>query len=394
MQKLMLYLFDVDGVLLHPKGYEQALVDTLDTLLTQMGLEPACLTHEEIAYFESRGITNEWLSGAIALSEYLRLIAAEYPEVIGDTFASTLVLIRQKTIHLPRPDLIKAMAEALDAAGPEIDEKPIAILNNIKLKTPAIAHHLQEEILADVRPPAPFADLFQNHTLGSAAFSETYGRSPYREIPGYLAEKDIPALNQHSLQIFDALLADQDRGAAIYTARPSLPPADLSVDERELVDFLEHPPEGDMVKTLTSLPESLPLISGGRMSWLAMRDGRHPGDYIKPSPVHGLATIAAAFSGKERDALLSASNLWNSGDGGKIFSALKKREIHVSVFEDSPSGIYAVRKAVAFLSDAGFTISGSAYGISNAPEKRARLIEVSDDVYDDVNQALLAVALL
>lgn len=390
-KRVTLLLFDADGVLIKPLGYERALIDTLNRFTDFFGIEQANLTHDEIAFFESRGITNEWLSGAIALCEYLKLLTEEYPQSIAGNLQTTMENARAARITLPRPDFTIVMERALRNAGPEIDETPVTIAGSIKGYTPMLAHHLIDEVLLDVRPPAPFSTLFQNHTLGSVAFEQTYGTQAPFQLPAYLATLDQSNVKEETLAILSAFFRKNDTGMAIYTARPSLPPYDLTGEELATLNTREFPPEGDMVKDLVGLPEHMPLISGGRMSWLAIRDGLHPGVYIKPSPVHGLSTIAAAYLKEEKKALLAASALWNKGIMDEPFNQLIEMDISLIVFEDSPVGLYAMNKAVEYLEEKGASIQFTRIGITKAPEKRARLQEVADVIYDDINEAVRSV---
>ena len=61
-------LFDIDGVLVHPGGYREALMRTINFFSQAMGWG-ASLPDEDVSLvFEAHGITNEWDMTAIFLA--------------------------------------------------------------------------------------------------------------------------------------------------------------------------------------------------------------------------------------------------------------------------------------------------------------------------------------
>ena len=63
-----IYLFDMDGVLLRPLGYHRALKETVRLAGISIGLGEMLLTDEQIAVFESLGISSEWHSSALCMA--------------------------------------------------------------------------------------------------------------------------------------------------------------------------------------------------------------------------------------------------------------------------------------------------------------------------------------
>lgn len=76
-----LLLLDVDGVLVHPLGYRDALRATVDHFAGRMGQTVVDITDDEIAVFEACGITNEWDSGAICVSALLLAVLGQQPDL-------------------------------------------------------------------------------------------------------------------------------------------------------------------------------------------------------------------------------------------------------------------------------------------------------------------------
>src|SRR5574341_986131 len=112
------FLFDIDGVLLHPAGYKEALRAALDYFSREMGQEPVALTYDEIAVFDSVGMTNEWLSGAMCLGAMLVAAAEQSPDSVRASFRETLAALRSQEVLCPRPDFAAAALE-MRAQHPE-----------------------------------------------------------------------------------------------------------------------------------------------------------------------------------------------------------------------------------------------------------------------------------
>ncbi len=383
-----LLLFDVDGVLLYPRGYKEALRAALNVFADQMALPPVDLTYEEIAVFEAAGMTNEWLSGAMCLAALLMAAAGEHGELARDTVDETLQAIARADRRVDRPDFVALTRDVLATAPEGIHTSaPIRAVLGCRAAPPL--QPLLDEILNDIRPPAPFAHIFQHFTLGDRRFAETYGEPPRFRSESYLTTFDHPNLSKSGRACLEQGAAEGAYGLAIYTARPSLPPADLDPISLAVVDWTEHPPEGDLAADLLGFARRPPLIAGGRMTWLAMRHGQHPGAYIKPSPVHALATIAAAHCGAEQIALEAALALARDGCLSGPLADLRGMTVQAVVFEDSAGGIQGMQGAAHLLREAGLAVTVEGVGVAPEPSKQAALRRVAHRVEADLNAALL-----
>ncbi len=385
-----LILFDVDGVLVHPVGYKAALRATLDRFAAQMGQPASDLSYDEIAVFEACGITNEWDSGAICVSMILRAALEQRPDLRRATLDETFAAICTAGLQLPRPDFVAAAREVeqhTTADGP----MPAAVyLTLIAGRTDPANVPLLRILLGDVYDVfgAPATLTFQTHTLGHQRFAATYGHSAPFESQSYLTEYDTALLDAHSREQLLAFCQPPNHGAAVFTARPSLFPADLPDGESPGHPPAGYAPEAELAADLLGLTGRIPLIGQGRISWLAWRHGRGVGEYLKPSPVQALASIGAAISGLESQALESAAAFFERGDLTGPLAALDSRPTRVIVFEDSPGGIRAGRRAVEQLQRAGLAVSFEAIGVSPQADKREALSAVTDRVVDDVNTGL------
>jgi phosphoglycolate phosphatase-like HAD superfamily hydrolase len=383
-----LLLFDVDGVLIHPVGYKAALRALVDRFAAQMGQSPMGPDDDEIAIFEACGFTNEWDSGAVCISAILLAALAQRPDVRRGSLDDTFEAIRAARISVARPDFVGIVREVFqqhaDGHFPAARylDMLAARLNDGAL---ALARDLLGSVYDVIHTPTTRA--FQTLTLGSARFAAVYGQPAPFESESYLTRYDIPLLSETD-RLLD-WLRGPGRGAAIFTARPSLAPADLA--DAPVAVLTGYAPEAELAVELLGLAGKVPLIGQGRVAWLAERYGRGVGDYVKPSPVQGLAAIGAAASGTETDALNAAAALYEHGDLSGPLAALRGYSTQVIVFEDSTGGIRATRHAADRLMQAGLDVRFRAVGVSPNADKRAALAAVADHVVDDVNAGLALV---
>lgn len=384
-----LLLFDLDGVLIIPEGYKEALRATVDTFAAWMGQSPVGLTDEEIAFFEAHGMTSEWISGAMCVGAMLVGAATQHPDLARATFAATLEAIRERNIHIARPDFMaltreihKLSPEGLHAEGP--------VLAYMLDRADQALHPVLIELLADVHPPdAPTSRVMQTYTLGHKMFAETFGMPPEFEVESYLKTLDSPGLSRETAQRLKDLVATEDCGMAIFTARPSRPPADLLPGELAMTDRRQHSPEGELAVELLGFDSNIPLIAAGHMIWLSTRRNKGPRAYVKPSPVQALAAIGAAHTGQEKAALEAAAVLAEDGHLEGPLAQLKGRQTRCVVFEDAIGGIQAGQRAVEVLKAAGVEIRFEGVGIASEESKQKALSKVASRAVDNVNEALV-----
>jgi hypothetical protein len=245
-------------------------------------------------------------------------------------------------------------------------------------------------VLDNIRPPdAPFAAIFQQFALGSAQFSDIYDLEPIFDCDPCLA-LDESILTAEVSERLRQVFASSDYYAAIYSARPSLPPKNLSLQELAAIDRRIHPPEAEMAAAIAGLSD-LPLIGAGSMAWLAECRGKAPDSYVKPSPVQALAAIGAAISRDERTAVEAAAHLVEENHMVEPLEELAEGSTHVVVFEDSSGGIRAARQAADILRKAGASIHVTGIGIAQDHIKREILAETADWLAPDINVGLSSI---
>lgn len=385
-------LLDVDGVLIHPVGYKTALRALVDHIAGQMGLPPLGPTEDEIAVFEACGLTNEWDSGAMCVSALLLAALERAPALRRDTLEATFAAIGAAGITLDRPDFT---AEARAIARHDSDGRyPAArYLELLAARTDAANLPLLRALLGDVYAVRETLTTrtIQTFVLGSERFRTTYGQPAAFASESYLATHDIALLNAPARARLLDWASLPGHGAAIFTARPSGPPADLPPGEPVGDPPSGFPPEAELAAELIGLAGRLPLIGQGRVGWLAWRRGRAAADYLKPSPAQALTAIGAAATGSETESLHAAAALVERGEISGPLAGLRHSATRVIVFEDAAGGIRAAHGAASLLQRAGLDVSVVGIGVSPNADKRAALAPVADHLVDDVNAGLALV---
>ncbi len=382
-----LILLDVDGVLVHPAGYKEALRATVNRFARQMGLGDIGPSDDAIAVFEACGVTNEWDSGAICVSALLQAALTQRPDLRRETLDATLDAIRAAAVPIETPDF-RALAQAVAAANGV--DPALHYWREVAARWDESTLPLLSALLNNVYdvPNTPTTRAFQTHALGSDRFTQTYGVPAPFESESYLAAHDIPLLDPSHADRLAAWHRDPRGGVAVFTARPSLPPADLPDEYLPVDPSYGYPPEAELAAEMLGIAGRLPMIAQGRIGWIAHRHGRTYTDYVKPSPVQGVAAIAAAATNTETDALLAAATLAEDRTLAPLLADLRGARLRVVVLDDSTGGIRAVRGAVEWLRAEGLDLTFEGIGVSPHPDKRAALRESAEHVVDDVNAGL------
>jgi hypothetical protein len=233
---------------------------------------------------------------------------------------------------------------------------------------------------------APVTQIFQEFVLGSQLYVEAYQLSPRFAAPSVLATEDrslISAATQATLSGW----AQADRvKVCVYTARPSLPPA----DEPDHISHLGYSPEAELGMQLLDMDD--PLIATGRVQWLAAKVNVPFESVTKPAPIQALAAIGAALTREEANSLLAAHALVARGELIGPLMRLKDHATHVWIVEDGILGLQATQGAIDLLRHSGLNIHAHAIGIAAGGPKADALAPLSERVLPDVNAALEYIA--
>jgi phosphoglycolate phosphatase-like HAD superfamily hydrolase len=371
---MRILLFDMDGVLLHARGYHRGLMETVRLIGTALGFRHPALTQEMIDTFEANGITSEWESAAICTALMLRVVWRRYPDLrlpeapplpdppAHDLAMPDILAFLQAFGRLPGENTGVERAEELiltdGEASPSQEEAIRALLEG--------AHRMQGSLTHRI---------FQELVLGGRPFREAYGLEPYFDRKGMLVTEDRPALTGPQTDQLRAWMRAPGQRAAVFTNRPSEAPQ----------GFFDTP-EAEIGLQVVGL-EDLPVIGHGGLTWLGARLGLSYGALLKPSPVHILAALQRTLGAGQELALLRAAALALEGNDGGVWEALDGAE--VSVFEDAAKGIRSAVGAAALLSRIDRGIRLRSYGVSGSPPKALALRGAGARVFPTLQAALV-----
>ena len=391
-----LLLFDVDGVLVYDHAYRAGVIAVLNYFGGLMGLTAPVIAEPAIEAFHAHSYTNEWdmvpfgvgvllietlartpaarlagLSAALPPIEFLQQIRAEY----GDRFPYEQYL--DQTDHATGNPAARAQAALLSASDRLIGDDHARQL----------AQAFVRELLANPYDLAHTitTQIFQEHALGSTVYEETYGLPRRFDLPGLLQTEDQPALLTAGKAAIDALAQAGRAHVCVYTARPSLPPADVPDDLT--LRAAGYSPEAEMAVQLVDL-QAYPLIASGRMLWLSRIVNRPVETLTKPAPVQALAAMAAALSKQESASLTAAYQLMAHGKLDEPFASLRSERLHVWVFEDALPGLHASRGAIELLRQHDIDAHLHGIGIAAGGPKVEALKSVCETIVPDVNVAV------
>lgn len=391
-------LFDIDGVLVQPAGYRAAVKATMDYFLDRLGVERAVFSEEIAVLFEALGVTSEWDMVPISLAVVLEALCAVNPSDEGlNSLQDVLDWAKGKQFIIDI-DLRKAVLD-LSPRYLKTEIPSAALLRSLHAdKGDDFAHlsmPLLEDLLANTRSvkKSMVTRVFQNTVLGSADFEAAYGMQPLFEGKSCLKKYDRLELDAGLYaQIKKAKQAGNFWYAA-YTARPSLPPKEITEG------VWGYSPEAEAGLSLLDA-EQIPLIGYGRLRYLAEQMGIQPDAILKPAPLQALAAMAAAVTETEYPALLWALETFSRFSDGKVqpldvesgvdIEGQLPRRFDLHVFEDSSIGIIAGRKAAELLNQDGFEVAFHAWGVAMEEDKKQSLDRVGARIFPSVDEAVCA----
>ncbi|HAV76329.1 MAG TPA: hypothetical protein DCX53_03145 [Anaerolineae bacterium] len=345
-------LLDIDGVLVQPGGYRAALRATVQHFIGDFNIQEELLTG-----FEKRGISSEW--------DMVPLIIASY---------WTSILIQQPLQNLP--DDVSSAAREIQRQRKVDGSIDVPVFDNVNGKYPAqsaydaglfssIPEPLRRNLLTETRDVHKSHSMrtFQHFTLGSRHFAETYNLQAEFESDSLLLKHDSSNLDEK----IRAELLQKGNYPAAFTARPSSPPHVLDVSH------FGYAPEAELALELVGLTD-IPLIAFGKLEYLASQRGLDAGALVKPSPVHALAAIVAAFTRDEWAGLQSAGVWFQTGGLNGVFADLP-RSFELVVVEDTLGGIRSAQAAGEILRGAGFDVNVRVFGLTSGSIAKAEAFE-------------------
>jgi len=369
---MKLLLLDMDGVLLQPNGYHEALQENVRLWGRALGFGNVVLSRDSIYRFESAGVSAEWVSGSLCVA----LMMIERWKQDPDMPIPSSLVIAEDEVPLPTPDFDNFSKELLAVSD---HHRPVELavgLLESRCSSPEQVAALRRLIEAATSFEASLLHRIQQElVLGSERMQDVYGVTPTLETEGYLLTRDRAALTSKHVTTLLEWMGQEGHGAALMTNRPTRWPGGPGGS-----------PEAELGLQLLGL-ETLPFAGMGAASWLAEQQGLQTEALLKPHAAHALAAIRLALGEGELQSLSAVHALlianvvddgWRSLDGASII-----------VLEDSANGCLSATAAAGVLAKAGLHLNVRLYGVARSASKRDVLSGLGAGLYADSGDALL-----
>jgi hypothetical protein len=381
----IVYLFDIDGVLICPGGYRRATFDTIQYFLIELLGFPFSTYEDELSCFESIGITSEWDMIPLYLLAVLEL-TSDYQEQ-NFSFVETEIF---------RFDLIKFLnsyqkyllyGEAPADAVLSQWEAGLPIFPVLEGKNPELIRSL----LYGTRNPeiSRITGYFQNLVLGNQLFEQTCKVKAKIMTEPYLELYDKVQISTFYKQKVEQLIENQQIFSAAMTARPSINPFK---PKNNPSDYFS--PEAELAIKCIGLNQ-LSMIGFGALQAIGTAVNRTGDNFLKPSPVHAFIALQAALGGSMKtiyrltlDYICYLENPERISSQLESFLGTLRPSIHLFVFEDSSIGIRSVWNLVETFKKLDIEADVQAFGISTHPAKIKALKNENARIFSDINQAL------
>jgi hypothetical protein len=370
---LRILLLDLDEVLIQQVAYHESLKECVERVGRWCGFESVRLTDEDIALFESLGVTSEWDSSAMCAALLLDRAWSVDPECRLPASPDA----PSGHLHgLPVPDFQSFFRTTLERGVSGIEARRLTEQRLLEARdhTPAQRHAMQTMLRDAYDTERSLTNrIIQEVNLGAAEFEACYGRPAAIPGDGLLRTKDLPLISARVAAQLVEWHASSNRRAVIFTNRLS-----------RLPDGTGGVPEAEIGLERLGL-SALPFLSMGHLDWLCAQRGLEPQSLLKPSPVHALAALRLSAGHTINDALAAAAALeLDRQDVGGWRSLVQAQ---VVVFEDSFRGLQSARGAQQSLSRIGVRVNLDLRGVSTLGVKRRALELAGGTVYPDFTRA-------
>jgi len=370
------FLFDLDGVLIAPRGYRRAVSATVLHWAHRLGLEPPSPSDADMAEYEAHGITSEWDMTPLMLAALLEAAVAQ-----GWSWPTTWPAAAAKALPPSQRIAVPHVDYRAPAAAVARDRPPgvfpaahaLALQQSSSPPFPRLAGRadLARVLFAHSRDAqrSPITRVFQHYVLGSEEFARTYAQEADFTVESYLLRYDRPLPTEGWLQAQYRAWRSGRRKLAVMTARPSRPHPQAQ----------GYAPEAEMALQRIGW-EGVPFIGYGHVrTQTENREG-----YLKPHPAHALAALHAAFTHAPRSSLSWALAVLKEPRRAR---AVLPPRLTLTVVEDSPPGIRSAQAAARVLRAAGLEVTLRLVGIARHPQKRAALSALGAHVAPSIDAA-------
>lgn len=363
---------DVDGVLIEPRAYRQAVNETIVYFARQLDVDLKEFTLDDksgvfgrsMSHFEANGIHDPWDVSAIIVS---------------------LMRLKKTGIDI-------SLGEALNIYQTHPDRRghpPDVILEQLKARFANDIPETMEKIAKDLtKTRDPFANnitsVFQEYVLGKELFELTYEvKSQTGSLTSLIQTQDRLLVDLKGRDVIRRIEKEGGR-IVIYTGRPGLPPADIVRNSGD-----GYSPEAELAISKSRV-QALGLVTMGSMGWLARENDTSVESLTKPNPTQALATILSALRGKTDSKVLRDAYEWGKNEEVplEIQQARKKmggKKLKIIVVEDSLSGVVAFINAKKILRELGLNATVTVIGVHGGnQEKFTRFKELASKERIDV----------
>lgn len=398
MSSVNILLFDIDGVLVRPKGYRRAYRDTVNSFLKEFGLERLELTSNHFAEsFEAVEIPAEWDMVPLTLAmifDYLLSLdpSLTIPRTLKDArplitlsgdqngfsayFERMLPILRA---HMDGPSLpVQTLYRAIQRG-----DSPDRLLPYIRRE--ALLSNIFSDSL-NITTSLPLQRL-EAYLLGSDVFRDTFGVSCPDGIVSVLETCDEPLLSEAYRERIRV-----ENGKTVFvagmTARPDR--LDRSFPDSLLNGFGGIPEAECALETLGWRDgDAIRLIGCTSLETVENWLGVPTDTYLKPHPVHALSAFITALNVKPFLAIVAAQAYLEGDDPSLLLGMLNKNcVIRLAVVEDSAIGIRSANVAVEHLRRDGYKIEYFPYGVQTADGKNEMLAKAGAKPVASVNEAI------
>jgi len=370
---LRVLLLDLDEVLIQQVAYHQSLKACVERVGRWCGFESVLLTDDDIALFESLGVTSEWDSSAMCAALLLDRAWSADPEC---RLPASPDAPNGRLHNLPVPDFQSFFQTTLERGVSGIEARRLTEqrLCEGKDHTPAQRRALHTMLREAYDTERSLTNrIIQELNLGTVDFEACYGRPAAIPGEGLLRTKDLSLISAREAAQLVEWNAALGQRAVIFTNRLSRLPAGTG-----------GVPEAEIGLARVGL-SPLPFVSMGHLDWLSAERGLEPQSLLKPCPVHALAALRLAAGDSLDDALGAAAAL--ELDQQDVGGWQRLVQAHAVVFEDSFRGLQSARGAQQSLSQIGVRLSLDLRGVTTRDVKRRALEMAGGVVYPDFSSA-------
>lgn len=374
---MTILLFDLDGVLVKPRGYHRALQTTVSRFARLLGFQNDVeLSDDDIAAFEAAGVTCEWDSAAMSIALLLREQMRHFPRAGMPDFPEQCLIQRHNS---PAPDFqafVRALQEECrDSRTPLLAAEAVIRRTSQEFSAEQIDRMLQ--VLRDARDvqKSLVHRVFQELVIGAELFGEIYGFSCGSCSRGFLLEFDQPCLSTETRRGLQDWLQAGAHRAAILTSRPSMLPGGGKpvADEAAL---------GAQVAGVADLP----IAGWGGMVALGAMVQQDPEKLVKPGAAHALLALQLGLGASLEQALARTAAFLHAGETGESWSLLNGAM--AVVFEDAAGGVHSLHAAKDLLRRAGISLQTQAFGIAEHSMKQEALRAAGARTCATIDEAL------